>query len=127
MVGVIVADLLLSDEMEAKLRLDASDEEFLGKCPSGGFHKGAPTSPVQDADHNTDDAASDEGAAAPAKPSVMRTVVEHTRHFISMVSRPQWQILAMEIVADALTDMKTDRQVQERWMVHSLPNEASAY
>jgi hypothetical protein len=41
--------------------------------------------------------------------SFLRKTIEHSRHFISMVACPQWQLTALEIVANAVLIIKMDQ------------------
>lgn len=75
-----------------------------GACPPQGFHDSKLTPEnvqvTEEIELGTD---LDEGPEEPEKPVSERTelikeIVDHTRHFISMVKRPEWQIPALEIV-----------------------------
>ena len=70
-------------------------------CPQEGFHE--PSS-----DENCDDAVPDENdeTIVPERVKFLRDTIEHCRHFISMVARPKWQLLSMQIVAEAILQLE---------------------
>ena len=83
---------------------EADDELEREPCPEGGFHE--ERSGLRDAvaDGEPGMAGGDEeGEARPAvateRTALLRDVLDRARHFISMVKRPQWQIVALDIVA----------------------------
>lgn len=96
----------ISDLYESQ-ELDKNTSTFDGEsgaCPPQGFHDSKLTPEnvqvTEEIELGTD---LDEGPEEPEKPVSERTelikeIVDHTRHFISMVKRPEWQIPALEIV-----------------------------
>jgi hypothetical protein len=49
--------------------------------------------------------------ALPLQVSLLKKTIEQSRHFISMVECPQWQLTALEIVANAVLIIKLDQYV----------------
>ena len=84
----LVKDLMASDELENSFLEDTMEQS---PCPEMGFHneerKESLSSETED---ETPKIVSD-------KIKFLRQTVEHTRHFISMVACPQWQLLSLGI------------------------------
>jgi hypothetical protein len=84
----LVKDLQASDEIEQKYLEDQMEESH---CPDSGFHSDIKDETASyEEDNATIKVVSD-------KIKFLRQTVEHTRHFISMVACPQWQILSLGI------------------------------
>ena len=82
----LVKDMVKSDELERNFL----EEKMEYHCPETGFH--------QDDGDTLDDASYDNDEVKKGtsdKIKFLKQTVEHTRHFISMVGRPQWQILSL--------------------------------
>ena len=62
----------------------------------------------EDPDENESEAG-DVAKPVPDPIKFLQKTVEHTRHFVSMVACPQWQLTALEIVANAVLIIKMDQ------------------
>ena len=76
-------------------------------CPEDGFHaekkqEHEDDNPFQEEDNDTQ-------KLVPLKIKFLRNTINHTRHFISMIERPQWQLIALEIVASSMILIQSDR------------------
>ena len=89
--------------MEKKALADEEIERV--NCPEDGFHK-------SESDIHEDHASSsmeeeDESQQSlPENIKFLRETIQHCRHFISMVARPHWQLLSMEIVGEAILQIQ---------------------
>ena len=45
----------------------------------------------------------------PENVKFLRETIRHCRHFISMVANPQWQLLSMEIVSEAMLRIQLEQ------------------
>ena len=96
----VVLALKRSDEV-----LDEADDLEREPCPEGGFHE--ERSGLRDAiaDGESGMEGGEGGVDEDARPvatertAILRDVLDRARHFISMVKRPEWQIVALDIVA----------------------------
>ena len=82
-------------------------EEIPRDCPPDGFH-----SEKQDDDREEDEALEndeDRKKIIPERVQLLRDIIGHTRHFISMVKCPRWQILSLDIVSRCVLLMEMDR------------------
>ncbi len=116
----------LMDEDEAAF---ADDRE---PCPPEGFH--SENRPLRDAiadnepgmGADDDDYYSDE--KKPAAPSsavaLARAAMDSTRHFVSMVKRPEWQIVALDVVARCVNILQMNRYARMLYLF--LPRSASS-
>ena len=86
--------LKYNDELEAKVLADEDLEKI--PCPEEGFHE----QPQED--HEAMAVQDEKEEIVPEEIKFLRNTIEHSRHFISMVGCPQWQLLAMEIVGEAI-------------------------
>lgn len=80
-------------------------EEIARGCPPEGFHG-------IKKDENEDETMEDEDEkkkVVPERVQLLRDIISHTRHFISMVKCPRWQILALDIVSRCVLLMEMDR------------------
>ena len=82
----LVKDLLKSDDIERQFLEEKMDEH----CPETGFHRDEDK--MDDASYDTD---TENNKVTTDKIKFLKQTVEHTRHFISMVGCPQWQILSL--------------------------------
>ena len=84
---------------------EADDELEREPCPEGGFHeeRSGLRDAVADGEPGLAGGDGEEEEARPAvateRTALLRDVLDRARHFISMVKRPQWQIVALDIVA----------------------------
>ena len=95
----LVLDLRESD------RLLFEDRE-VEECPEDGFHQ-----PKQGREAEAVD--EDDGAPAktiPDRVKFLKKAIEHSRHFVSMVAHPSWQIASMKIVAYAVKVVQVDQE-----------------
>ena len=85
----LIKNLRSSDEIEKKYLEEDMEESH---CPESGFHS-------EEYDQSASYDAEDEPIKVVSdKIKFLRQTVEHTRHFISMVACPQWQILSLGMV-----------------------------
>jgi Fe-S-cluster-containing dehydrogenase component len=82
------------------------------KCPEEGFHGEKERRQDDDDEHNLGDG-DDKQQETPERVKFLREAIKHCRHFISMVACPQWQLIAMEIVAKAILGLKMEKCVGE--------------
>jgi hypothetical protein len=96
---------------------DDDEEEEVARdehCPPQGFH--GERREMRDAIADNEPGMGGHGGEeeeatkeSPERVRMLRAVVDHTRHFISMVKRPEWQIVALDIVARCVVLMETDK------------------
>ena len=79
----------------------------MSPCPEGGFHSTEDTNPYETAEDHFDE--EDEPKVVSQKVTFLRNTILHTRHFISMVESPQWQLISLQIVATAISLIQIDR------------------
>ena len=86
-------------------------------CPEEGFHserKGLRDA-IADGDPGMGEDGEEEGDSKPPPPPttertrLLRDVLDRSRHFISMVKRPEWQIVALDIVARSVTLLEMEQ------------------
>uniref|UniRef100_A0A0K2TTF3 TELO2interacting protein 1 homolog [Ceratitis capitata] n=1 Tax=Lepeophtheirus salmonis TaxID=72036 RepID=A0A0K2TTF3_LEPSM len=87
----LVAALMKEDEDLAKLR----EVEVDYSSPNTPFSE-----PGEDEDEMGDE--EEEGVQISPEQSYLRKCIVHTRHFVSMVRCPRWQILSMEIILSCI-------------------------
>lgn len=92
-----------SDLKDADNALNMDTEDLDNEpCPPEGFHN-----------RERDEVEGVDSDAVPPPPSdrvkSLRDVIDHTRHFISMVECPQWQILALDIVARCAKELAMEQ------------------
>ena len=76
----------------------------LPSCPEEGFHK------EKDMEENEDLMNDDEEVKIiPENVKFLRETIKHCRHFISMVANPQWQLLSMEIISEAMLRIQLEQ------------------
>ena len=76
------------------------------KCPQGGFHEeGEKDFP----DSSFPEEPEEEKKEICEKILLLKDVLEHTRHFVSMVKCPEWQIVALDIIAKASVMMRLEQ------------------
>ena len=102
----------------ADAAMDEEDEDLEREpCPEDGFH-GEGGRGLRDAIADGEpgmggDEAADEDARPPPPPTertkLLRDVLDRARHFISMVKRPEWQIVALDIVARSVTLLRMEQ------------------
>ena len=97
---------------------DECDDLERETCPEVGFHgeRGDLRDAVADGEPGMGE---DEAAAAAAshgdsrppteRTKLLRDVLDRARHFISMVKRPEWQIVALDIVARSVTLLEMEQ------------------
>ena len=96
----VVLALKRSDEV-----LDEADDLEREPCPEGGFHEERSGHRDAIADGESGMEGGEGGVDEDARPvatertAILRDVLDRARHFISMVKRPEWQIVALDIVA----------------------------
>ena len=97
----VVLALKRSDEVMSEECDDLEREP----CPDDGFH-GEERGDLRDAVADGDPGMGGEDEAEEGNPKpptertkLLRDVLDRARHFISMVKRPEWQIVALDIVA----------------------------
>lgn len=100
----LVKDLVRSDEIDRRIMDD--EEISVEECPSEGFHD---TIKVEERGMKEDEEEESSRGVVSERVKFLRQTVEHTRHFVSMVACPQWQLLAMEIVANALIVIQMEK------------------
>ena len=88
------------DLMEEEL---AEEEDV--KCPEGGFHRDPYPDEMPDPE-NPNANEPDVPKAVTERIELLRNIVDHSRHFMSMIKRPQWQVLALDIVSRAVVLMR---------------------
>eukprot|EP00094_Tigriopus_californicus_P007931 TCALIF_07635-PA protein Name:"Similar to TTI1 TELO2-interacting protein 1 homolog (Homo sapiens)" AED:0.15 eAED:0.15 QI:56/0.85/0.87/1/0.85/0.87/8/48/808 len=93
----------MSDLQQGQEVDDEECDEESRSCPPKGFHDNKLTpEEVQVTEENElDDSAEEPEEPEPTvteRTELIKEIVDHTRHFISMVKRPEWQIAALEIV-----------------------------
>ncbi len=91
---LVPLDLRIS-EVEDELE---DEEDSAVSCPPEGFHQ---QEGEEDVNENLSLGDEGEEQKVVVSPTVrlLRDVIGHTRHFVSMSKRPEWQIVAMEIVS----------------------------
>jgi len=77
------------------------------KCPEDGFH-GEEEESHPDCGEEDEDEDVDVKTPLSSKASMMKEVMSHTRHFVSMTSRPEWQFLALDAVAVAVKILRPE-------------------
>ena len=82
----LIIDIKASDYLEQKFMEEGTEESH---CPNTGFHN-------EEIEENVSyETESETTKVVPDKIKFLRQTVEHTRHFISMVACPQWQLLSL--------------------------------
>ena len=95
----MISALKYSRELEEKALADEDLEQV--KCPSEGFHD------QEKADQEELSEEDDEKKPdIPEYVKFLKETIQHCRHFISFVGCPQWQLLAMQIVGEAILKIK---------------------
>ena len=79
-------------------------DDVIKGCPPEGFHK-------QDQEGSAMAYGEDDPKVIPDRIQFLRRVLEHVRHFISMVACPQWQLASLSIVADAVQIIQLEKYV----------------
>ena len=97
--NLVFSALQHADDLERKV-LD--DEEILAPCPEEGFHT---DEKEEMANYNEDE----KPKIVPENVKFLRETIRHCRHFISMVANPQWQLLSMEIVSEAMLRIQLEQ------------------
>lgn len=82
----LLQNLMSSDEIQKKFLEDDMDEIH---CPETGFH-----TDIQD-ENVSYDTENEEIKVVSDKTKFLRKTIQHSRHFISMVNCPQWQLLSI--------------------------------
>ena len=78
------------------------------RCPDTGFHD--PEQKFKVTDEPEGMAVGEEDAKViPAEVKACKEVLDHVRHFVSMVRRPEWQILALDISARCVRLMRMEK------------------
>ena len=111
----VVLALKKSDEV---MNEECGDDLERDPCPEGGFHeeRGGLRDAVADGEpgmggDDGDEAAEGGGNSKPPteRTRLLRDVLDRARHFISMVKRPEWQIVALDIVARSVTLLEMEQ------------------
>ena len=92
----LIKDLIRSDEVDK----EDVDEEIVN-VPQEGFHG-------QETEAQAEEETEEE-RPVPERIKLLKNTIIHTRHFISMVNRPQWQLLSLDIVANAIFLVKLEK------------------
>ena len=77
----------------------------LPSCPEEGFH----TEKEEENEGLMND--EEEVKIVPENVKFLRETIKHCRHFVSMVANPQWQILSMEIISEAMLRIQLEQYV----------------
>ena len=93
------ADLKRADDL---LSADDYADVDAVPCPDEGFHG----KQNEDLDEDVDE---EEKKVVDERTQILRQVLGHVRHFVSMVRRPLWQIVALDIVATCAELMKMEQ------------------
>ena len=95
---------------------EESIEEIPQSCPSTGLHsdakvKGSEEEHDGEGKEDLDEPPneSEEKKVVPERVQLLRDIISHTRHFISMVKCPRWQILSLDIVSRCVLLMRMER------------------
>ena len=83
-------------------------EEIPRDCPAEGFHTAKTDEEALD-NVNDGDEMAEENKVIPERVQLLRDIISHTRHFISMVKCPKWQILSLDVVSRCVLLMKMER------------------
>lgn len=88
---------------------DVKDDLDSDPCPETGFHD-----PDKGKFKVTDQpegmaVGEDEVKVVPAEVAACKEILDHVRHFVSMVKRPEWQILALDISARCVRIMRMEK------------------
>lgn len=86
--------------------MEAEDESDPSECPPEGFHSEKKPD-AEDAELMRDN--DDPPKVVSERVELLREVIEHSRHFISMVKRPEWQSLALDIVSRCVLLIQMDK------------------
>lgn len=81
------------------------ENEDLEPCPEEGFHRAA-----EDGQAEQQPVDGDPGKGG-GKKEVFEGIIDHCRHFVSMVKRPQWQILSLDIIAKCMNHLAADEDI----------------
>ena len=57
-----------------------------------------------------DESEEEDNRIVPDRVVFLRRTIEHTRHFVSMVNRPQWQLISLQVIADATGVVQMDKE-----------------
>ena len=98
----MVKALKLSNELEKKALADEDIETK--ECPKDGYHKAENDS--NNEDHASMDEMNEPETEIPENIKFLRETIQHCRHFISMIGRPHWQLLSMEIVGESMLQVQ---------------------
>merc|ERR1712051_147177 len=98
----MVKALKLSNELEKKALADEDIE--IEECPKEGYHKAENDS--NNEGHQSRDQVHEPATEIPENIKFLRETIQHCRHFISMIGRPHWQLLSMEIVGESMLQVQ---------------------
>jgi len=91
--------------MKAEALID-EDSDSISPCPPEGFH----CDPSKEEEMiNEEEEEIPEQKNLPPINLMMKEVMTHTRHFISMSARPDWQLPALDCVARAARLLRPDQ------------------
>ena len=94
----LTLDLLESDRL-------LEQEQDVEECPDGGFHRSD-----EGEDGDVVDDVNVSSKTVPYHVKFLKKAIEHSRHFVSMVAHPSWQITSMKIVAHAVKVVQVDQE-----------------
>ena len=103
----LVKDIKESDAIERKFLEDKMNDH----CPETGFH-GDEEDKHEEASYETEN---EEKKVASDKIKFLRQTIEHTRHFISMVGCPQWQLLSLGNYSLKTNNMRSELVYDGIW------------
>ena len=100
----------------ADAAMDEADDDLEREpCPEDGFHGekgGGLRDAIADGEPGMGGDEADDDSRPPApteRTKLLRDVLDRARHFISMVKRPEWQIVALDIVARSVTLLRMEQ------------------
>jgi len=106
--GLVTRMILdLEKERKADKALQSEMLERLDLCPDDGFHDES----SHDNTDEVDDPSDDSPAPLTGDQKFLKTVLEHVRHFVSMVGQPAWQLTSLSTTSCCLDLLaRTPRQ-----------------